>query len=58
MPTFSGVEAIDLVLADDEDDNLDVAEMSLTCHGFDEDRIRRVNGGEDAIENVVATGIR
>ncbi|KAF4746234.1 hypothetical protein FOZ62_029895, partial [Perkinsus olseni] len=53
MPTFSGVEAVDLVLADDEDDNLDVAEMSLTCHGFDEDRISRVNCGEDAIDNVL-----
>mmetsp|Transcript_33196 Transcript_33196/g.72535 ORF Transcript_33196/g.72535 Transcript_33196/m.72535 type:complete len:145 (+) Transcript_33196:61-495(+) len=52
MPTYNGPESVDLIVADDEEDNLDVCEMSLTCHGFDEDTIFRVTCGEEALEKL------
>eukprot|EP00451_Oxyrrhis_marina_P026434 CAMPEP_0204349384 /NCGR_PEP_ID=MMETSP0469-20131031/29481_1 /ASSEMBLY_ACC=CAM_ASM_000384 /TAXON_ID=2969 /ORGANISM="Oxyrrhis marina" /LENGTH=151 /DNA_ID=CAMNT_0051335563 /DNA_START=12 /DNA_END=467 /DNA_ORIENTATION=- len=54
MSIYQGAALVDLILADDEADNLDVAEMSLVCFGFDEERIVRVDCGEDVIARVEA----
>jgi len=51
-PSFSGADNIDIIVADDEDDNLDVAEMSLTLAGFDEGKLVKVTSGDDAIDKV------
>ena len=51
-PSFTGADNIELVIADDEEDNLDVAEMSLTLSGYDESKFFKVTCGEDTIEKV------
>jgi CheY-like chemotaxis protein len=50
--SFNGADGIELIIADDEEDNLDVAEMSLTLAGYDESKFNKVNCGEDTIEKV------
>ena len=50
--TFNGADSVELIIADDEEDNLDVAEMSLTLAGYDESKFNKVNCGEDTIEKV------
>jgi CheY-like chemotaxis protein len=50
--TFTGADNVEIIIADDEDDNLDVAEMSLTLAGYDESKYIKVNCGEDTIEKV------
>lgn len=50
--TFTGPENVELIIADDEEDNLDVAEMSLQLSGYDDSKFSKVNCGEDTIEKV------
>jgi len=51
-PTYTSVDNIEFVVADDEEDNLDVASMSLALAGCDEEKLIKVNCGDDAIEKV------
>jgi len=51
-PSFSGADNIEVIVADDEEDNLDVAQMGLALAGFDENKLIRVTSGDDAIEKV------
>jgi len=51
-PTFTSVDNIEFVVADDEEENLDVASMSLALSGCDEEKLVKVNCGDDAIEKV------
>jgi CheY-like chemotaxis protein len=41
-----------LIIADDEEDNLDYASMSLILSGYNEEKVQRVTCGEDTIEKV------
>jgi CheY-like chemotaxis protein len=43
---------VEFIIADDDEDHLDVAELSLTIAGYDESKFNKVNCGEDAIEKV------
>jgi CheY-like chemotaxis protein len=49
---FSGPENVDLIFPYDEEDNLDVASMSLILSGYNEEKFQRVTCGEDNIEKV------
>jgi CheY-like chemotaxis protein len=51
-PSYTGADNIDIIIADDEDDNLDVAEMGLALAGFDEGKLVKVTSGDDAIDKV------
>ena len=50
--SYTGPENVELIIADDEDDNLDVAEMGLQLSGYDDSKFTKVNCGEDTIEKV------
>lgn len=41
-----------LIIGDDEEDNLDVASVSLILSGYNEEKFQRVTCGEDTIETV------
>lgn len=49
---FNRANSVELIVADDEEDHLDVAEISFTLAGYDESKLNKVNCGEDAIEKV------
>lgn len=51
-PTYSGAENIEIIIADDEEDNIDVAVMSLGMVGYDENKFAKVSCGEETIEKV------
>jgi CheY-like chemotaxis protein len=50
--SFTGPENVELIIADDENDNLDVAEMGLQLAGYDDSKFTKVTCGEDTIEKV------
>ena len=51
-PSYNGPDSVEIIIADDEEDNLDVAMMSLALAGYDEGKLVRVTCGEDTIEQV------